>query len=549
MARLFNGTSDYLTGTLDLSSTAIVTVTCRLYWDAYATDGDRAMEYTNNPDAGFNGFMIAPNESGSLFGCGISGPGGSTYWTDTFTRPSAAAWHLYTFVFNRTTPVNKAWVDGVSQTLTTQTHNGAAGGNNFDGTSTEINVMRRGTGILFGAGRMAEIAIWNHELSAGDLTALHSGARPSTVDRANLLFYCPVTGAASPEPSVVGNSLTVNGAVFTAHPIDFVEPGRSYKRFVGPAALSATPETLYTVPYNGRSVIRNIYANNPSGADAALTLGIALPDAYADEVLSDSPVAYYRMDEASGQPQDSSGNGNHTTVTFGSETYSQSGAITSDPTSTGIQFNTVTSNFEAPDHASLDVGSVFTVEGWLKLNSLATGLWNAMLIKHAPSFFFATDPTNKLTLYEYSGGECCTSTVATTDTDFHHYVATVNGATVKLYLDGVDVTGTVTPKSWGNSIHPLALGADLGGGQYGPAGVLDELAVYPTALSAARVLAHYEAAQAPDGIFDADTVPAGDILFARRDTNYVLEAGEVLQGFSDTAATVVLVVDGVEYGL
>jgi hypothetical protein len=36
-------------------------------------------------------------------------------------------------------------------------------------------------------------------------------------------------------------------------------------------------------------------------------------------------------------------------------------------------------------------------------------------------------------------------------------------------------------------------------------------------------------------IFDEDTVPAGDILFARRDTNYVLEAGEVLQGFAVTS--------------
>jgi hypothetical protein len=219
---------------------------------------------------------------------------------------------------------------------------------------------------------------------------------------------------------------------------------------------------------------------------------------YSSEVLADSPVAYYRMDEASGQPQDASGNGNHTTVTNGAKTYSQSGALASEPSSTAITFNSgIDNNFEAPDHATLDVGSVFTVEGWLKLLSLVTGLYNGILIKHAPSFFFATDPTNNLTLFEYSGGECCTSTVATTDTDFHHYVATVNGAAVKLYIDAVDVTGAVTAKSWGNAVHPLALGGDLGG-QYGPAGVLDELAVYPTELSPARVLAHYNAASAAE---------------------------------------------------
>lgn len=35
----------------------------------------------------------------------------------------------------------------------------------------------------------------------------------------------------------------------------------------------------------------------------------------------------------------------------------------------------------------------------------------------------------------------CESTVAIADTNWHHIVATKSGAAVKLYLDGVDVTG------------------------------------------------------------------------------------------------------------
>jgi hypothetical protein len=34
---------------------------------------------------------------------------------------------------------------------------------------------------------------------------------------------------------------------------------------------------------------------------------------YVDEVLADSPRAFYRLNEASGLPQDSSGNGLHMT--------------------------------------------------------------------------------------------------------------------------------------------------------------------------------------------------------------------------------------------
>jgi hypothetical protein len=519
MARLFNGTSDYLTGTLDLSSTAIVTVTCRLYWDAYATDGDRAMEYTNNPDAGFNGFMIAPNESGSLFGCGISGPGGSTYWTDTFTRPSAAAWHLYTFVFNRTTPVNKAWVDGVSQTLTTQTHNGAAGGNNFDGTSTEINVMRRGTGILFGAGRMAEIAIWNHELSAGDLTALHSGARPSTVDRANLLFYCPVTGAASPEPSVVGNSLTVNGAVFTAHPIDFVEPGRSYKRFVGPAALSATPETLYTVPYNGRSVIRNIYANNPSGADAALTLSIGPSE---NALLDD----FNRADDAS-----SLGGNWNAGVLSG---YTSLGIQTNRAyLSAGYKSNYWATQFGADQQAYVKIPVLPTTD----IVALVARLQNPGTASRNYYMVQIADFGSGLEVYLYK-------VVAGTPT----FLTGIAGAGDFSAGDGIGIScvgSTITGWWYHDGVWDMGVGAPVTDASVSGPGYVGMYVDDDTTVR----LDDFTGGEFGTLIFDEDTVPAGDILFARRDTNYVLEAGEVLQGFSDTAATVVLVVDGVEYGL
>jgi hypothetical protein len=218
MARQFNGTSDYLTGTLDLSSTAVITVTFRLYWDAFANNDDWALSYSSNPDAGFEAFAVSPNHNSGNFSIAMSGPGGSTYWADFFTRPSAAAWHLYTFVFDRTTPVNKAWVDGASQTLSIDQHNAAVTGN-FTGASAVLNVMRLGTNLLWGAGRMAELAIWDVELSAGDLTTLHAGALPGDVDTSNILFYSPICGLASPEPAVIGNTLTVNGAIYVDSPI------------------------------------------------------------------------------------------------------------------------------------------------------------------------------------------------------------------------------------------------------------------------------------------------------------------------------------------
>jgi hypothetical protein len=212
VARLFNGTSDAASVALDLSTSPIITVSFRMYWNAFASDDDLAAEYTVDYN-GRNGFLIDPN-SGAVFVAGMSSPGG--FWVDQFARPSAAAWHLYTFVFDRTTPANKVWVDGISQSLTVTSHS-TFGGGNFD--NATLFLMSRNAASLFGAGRMAEIAIWDVELSAGNLTLLHDGALPSSVDSGNLLSYWPVCGLASPEPAVVGASLTVTGATFADHPV------------------------------------------------------------------------------------------------------------------------------------------------------------------------------------------------------------------------------------------------------------------------------------------------------------------------------------------
>ena len=57
-----------------------------------------------------------------------------------------------------------------------------------------------------------------------------------------------------------------------------------------------------------------------------------------------------------------------------------------------------------------------------------------------------------------------TSTLALTETtNWHHVVATKNGATLRLYIDGVDVTGTITNSTAGDSTGVLCLGSDYNG--------------------------------------------------------------------------------------
>lgn len=226
--------------------------------------------------------------------------------------------------------------------------------------------------------------------------------------------------------------------------------------------------------------------------------------AYADEVLADSPNAYWKMNEASGLIADTTANGNSATTQDGTPTYQAVGPITSGSPNYAITFASASSqDFTVDDSATLDVGDVFTLEGWGKRASSG--------VNH---FFFARDTngyamtfeSDKLTTSKVNVSIIVQSTITITDTLWHHCVVTKNGATVKLYIDGVDVTGTVTNATIVDNANPLLI-ASSGAANFFNGG-LAHLAIYPTALSAARVLAHYNAATSAAGSA-ADNPPIG----------------------------------------
>jgi hypothetical protein len=98
---------------------------------------------------------------------------------------------------------------------------------------------------------------------------------------------------------------------------------------------------------------------------------------------------------------------------------------------------------------------------------------------------------NRLTLAKAGVAAIVQSTSQLTDTSrYYHVVATKNGATVKLYVNGADVTGVVTNQTIADNAVDLTLGAT--NSTTDPlAGVLDEVALYDPALSAATVSDHY----------------------------------------------------------
>jgi hypothetical protein len=215
MARLFNGSSDSAHVALDLSNTNIITISFWLYWNAFANNDALAMEYSSNFNTNPGGFLVDPNNSSpspGTFTVGISG-GGET--VAVFTRPSAAVWHQYVLTINHalagSSAIPNIYVDGVAQSLTYPFALSAP--QNFG--NFTLNFMSRATTSLFGAGRMADFALWQGVLLTQlEAQGLALGTRPYMVRPASLRAYFPMDGIASPEPDMVGpfrNNLLLTG--------------------------------------------------------------------------------------------------------------------------------------------------------------------------------------------------------------------------------------------------------------------------------------------------------------------------------------------------
>lgn len=90
-----------------------------------------------------------------------------------------------------------------------------------------------------------------------------------------------------------------------------------------------------------------------------------LLEQYVDAVLANSPVGYWKMDESSGLPQDSSGNGNHMTAVTGSPSYQQAGPFGAGSIELAIEYPS------AANHERAVVSTAtanITVEMWVRRN-------------------------------------------------------------------------------------------------------------------------------------------------------------------------------------
>ncbi|TXH14730.1 MAG: hypothetical protein E6R03_08630, partial [Hyphomicrobiaceae bacterium] len=225
-------------------------------------------------------------------------------------------------------------------------------------------------------------------------------------------------------------------------------------------------------------------------------------DDYSLQVLADTPLGYWRLGDLSGtSAADSSGNARTGTRTG---TTMNAGALLALTTlNKATSFNGTSDYITVPYVAALAPTAAVSVEVWIQMSSLPTADASivsktetggyALVYDHATTAIaFKVRRNSAFALAGYALTNFATATP-------YHLVGTYDGRYARLYVNGVLVAtndaGASYAITYGNS-NSLAIGAEIGattavtGGYF--AGVIDEVAVYGSALSAERTLAHYK---------------------------------------------------------
>ena len=179
-------------------------------------------------------------------------------------------------------------------------------------------------------------------------------------------------------------------------------------------------------------------------------------------------------------------------VTFGA-----AALISGDAAAAAATFNGTTGYVALPSSGLPSGNGAWTLECWFKISANPAG--NAVMLNIGPNSANANatlylDNTGKAHVGVNQIFTFLSSAGAVSLNTPHHLVGIWNGTTLSGYLDNVSL-GTATPAALALTQSNGYIGA-YGGGTTNFPGIIAEAAVYTTALSSARVTAHYNAATA-----------------------------------------------------
>ncbi len=245
-----------------------------------------------------------------------------------------------------------------------------------------------------------------------------------------------------------------------------------------------------------------------NGGTATTTRSLAVNSAYRTAVLGTTGIKdLWRLDETSGTTV-ADANGANNNGTYVSSPSSVAALIGGETNSFARTFNG-TSQYIDLSASPFGSPSSFSVEVWVRTTAAKSSGGYHFLVSDSSAdfdngFSLVVDSSNRPIFVAareslfgtVTRGQATSATTVPPNTT-HHLVGTYDGSRVRIYVDGVErANATFSGAATWSSSRDLRIGRPISStslAQRYLQGTIDEPALYTSALSAATVLAHYEA--------------------------------------------------------
>lgn len=340
-------------------------------------------------------------------------------------------------------------------------------------------------------GGLDDEAVFASALSSSQVGALFAASGYGVPTAPSHVTAAPGTNDAT----VSWNPATAPNATVTAYVVTALTGGTTAANAVATSG-SASSVTIHGLKasqaYTFRVVAYDTYGAGPSAVSPSVTTsGSNSPVQFAQQVISDGAVAYYRLGETTGNvAADSSGNGVLGTYNTNNVTLGGAGALTHDP-STSIADNGSYAMFTPALPSLLPTGGAArSMAIWFKTTNGGCGYlmgYGTQSGDEGSSLNECSSSNTTLTFDGWGETVSVTDSTALDNGNWHFLVATYNAGSVSFYVDGAQVGtaqtfGTVLNTAANTSLY---IGSELN--DYGSFnGSLQDAAVFPSALSTSQ---------------------------------------------------------------
>jgi len=297
-------------------------------------------------------------------------------------------------------------------------------------------------------------------------------------------------------------------------------PGYPQDKLVLVDKSGTTVDWLYlnnskTAPTTGLTQGAVAFAKPPIGSYVVQFVAVP-PAPYAQQVVADGASAYWRLGETSGTTAVDVIGGKNGTIS-GGVTLGQVGALAD-----GDKAMLFGATGKIRTAWAFTPPAAYTMEAWIKfggtgqvpiVNNYNTGV--------AGQVYFGL--TNAAVMFLYAQGgtpAAVTGTVSLNDNSWHHVVWVIGSGQTRCYVDGV-LRDTLAQTQAAGVAGTIDLGFCAATNEFWQ-WFLDDVAIYPTTLTVAQIIAHYAARTLPSTQLPS-TVLASDIIDIKPEPLAVLE--------------------------